>query len=87
MDTSTQGPGYRSFLEVGVRVTLRYRIDRASTPGGVGHTDALGYITAVDPDSVTVLTRRGEVRVERALVTASRTVPPPPEPVRVRRAL
>ena len=86
MNTDAQGPGYRSFLEVGVRVTLRYRIDRATSPGGVGHTDALGYITAVDPSSVTVLTRRGEVRVERDLVTASRTVPPPPEPVRVRRA-
>lgn len=42
-------------------------------------TDALGTVRAVDEDTVTVMTRRGEVRVVRGLVTAAKEVPPPPQ--------
>ena len=72
-------PGWAPFLEPGRRVVLRYRIDRATSPGGVGSTDALGTIEAVDEHTVTVMTRRGADRVVRGLVTAAKEVPPPPQ--------
>ena len=59
-------------LEPGVRVVVRYRID-----GGL--TDALGVLSRVGPAGCTVTTRRGEVDIEYPLVTAAKTVPPPPE--------
>ena len=68
-------PGWAPFLQEGRRVVLRYAIDPAS-----GHTrsDALGTILTTDAETVTVMTRRGEVRVLRGLVTAAKEVPPPP---------
>ncbi|PWH07062.1 ferrous iron transport protein A [Brachybacterium endophyticum] len=62
-----------------MRVVLRYRIDRRTSPHGEGMTDALGVIEAADEDSVTVATRRGPDRVLRGLVTAARPVPAPPQ--------
>ncbi|MGP9694906.1 putative acetyltransferase [Brachybacterium sp. AOP25-B2-12] len=71
-------PGWAPFLEPGVRVVLRYRIDRALSPHGEGMTDALGTIAAVDAETVTVMTRRGADRVVRGLVIAAKQVPPAP---------
>ncbi|MGY5763782.1 putative acetyltransferase [Brachybacterium sp. DNPG3] len=71
-------PGWAPFIEPGRRVVLRYRIDPEASPHGESMTDALGTVRAVDEDTVTVMTRRGEARVVRGLVTAAKEVPPPP---------
>ncbi len=71
-------PGQRPFLQVGTRVVLRYRIDTSRSPHGESMTDALGTILEADENSVTVMTRRGPVPVPRALIIASKPVPPPP---------
>lgn len=71
-------PGRAPFLRPGVRVVLRYRIDPGASPHGEHLTDALGHIEATDETTVTVMTRRGAVRVVRDLVTAAKQVPPPP---------
>ncbi|MFZ3454802.1 ferrous iron transport protein A [Arthrobacter sp. 7Tela_A1] len=55
----------------GRRAVVRYRI-----PGGL--TDALGIITALDPESCTVETRSGPVTIPWHLVTAGKPVPDPP---------
>lgn len=78
-------PGRAPFLVPGRRVVLRYAIDRASSPHGEGMTDALGTVLAADERTVTVMTRRGEDRVERARVIAAKEVPPPPVRRRSRR--
>lgn len=77
-DAERRSPGHAPFLLPGVRVVLRYRIDRAASPHGEGMTDALGEIVSTDEESVTVATRRGPDRVPRALVIAAKRVPPPP---------
>lgn len=77
--TSDTRPGWAPFLEVGRRVTLRHAIDPATAPRGERMSDALGTITATDDRAVTVMTRRGEMRVPRPLVIAAKEVPPPPE--------
>jgi hypothetical protein len=74
----SRDPGHAPFLLPGVRVTLRYRIDPSTAPHGESMTDALGWIAEVDDVSVTVGTRRGPVRVPRALVLAAKPVPDPP---------
>lgn len=70
--------GWAPFLQEGRRVVLRYAIDREASPHGESMTDALGTVLGADADSVQVMTRRGEVRVPRALVIAAKEVPPPP---------
>ncbi len=70
--------GWAPFLTEGRRVVLRYAIDRERSPHGESMSDALGTIMAADDASVQVMTRRGEVRVPRALVIAAKEVPPPP---------
>lgn len=70
--------GWAPFLLEGRRVVLRYAIDRERSPHGESMTDALGTITGADDSVVQVMTRRGEVRVPRALVIAAKEVPPPP---------
>jgi hypothetical protein len=70
--------GWAPFLRDGRRVVLRYAIDKERSPHGESMTDALGTVMAGDDSSVTVMTRRGEVRVPRALVIAAKEVPPPP---------
>ena len=71
------GIGWAQFLQVGVRVSVRYQIDRAAS-GGLGHTDALGYIAEVSPETITVMTKRGADTVQRAKIVAAKPVPPPP---------
>lgn len=78
-DGHRRRPGWAAFLEPGRRVVLRYAIDRTTSPHGESMTDALGTIHAVDQQSVTVMTRRGEVTVPRSLVVASKPVPPAPQ--------
>lgn len=58
-------------LRVGMRAVVRHRIEH-------GVTDALGYVLAIDADTVTVQTRRGVTKVARAAVVAAKEVPPPP---------
>ena len=70
--------GWAPFLQPGVRVVLRYAINRESSPHGESMTDALGTILAADDSEVRVMTRRGQVRVPRPLVIAAKEVPPPP---------
>lgn len=70
--------GWAPFLQEGRRVVIRSAIDRSRSPHGESMTDALGTVIATDTESVTVMTRRGEVRVPRALIIATKEVPPPP---------
>ncbi len=58
-------------------MVVRYRIAR-DRPGGPGHTDALGEIVALDPASVTLRTRSGDVRIPTAAIAVGKPVPPPP---------
>src|SRR5699024_11703780 len=81
-DEHRKRAGWAPFLEVGKRVVLRYAIDRETSPHGESMTDALGTILATDDQGVTVMTKRGQVRVPRVLVIAAKEGPPAP----VRRA-
>ncbi|MGM0385661.1 MAG: hypothetical protein ACQERF_06750 [Actinomycetota bacterium] len=57
----------------GDRVVLRFR----ETDGSL--SEALGYVTEVAADHVTLDTRRGRIRVDaRAMVTGKRVPEPPP---------
>jgi hypothetical protein len=58
-------------LAQGTRVVVRYRIDGQLT-------DALGDLIALDDDSCTVRTRRGDAVVPLSDVTAAKAVPPAP---------
>ncbi|MBM7849203.1 hypothetical protein [Arthrobacter roseus] len=58
-------------LVPGSRVVVRYRIDD-------GLTDALGDLLEIGESTCTVRTRRDDVFVPLAAVTAARAVPPPP---------
>lgn len=62
---------------VGDRVAIRTRIPDAPA-GGPSLTDTVGDVLAVDATRVLLRTRRGEVTLERALVTAVRVIPPRP---------
>lgn len=55
---------------VGERVVVRRR-----EPDGL--YDAVGELTEVAPDHVTIRTRRGLVRVEAATMVTGKRVPPP----------
>lgn len=70
--------GWAPFLQTGTRVVLRYAIDREAAPHGESMSDALGTILDADETMVLVMTRRGEMRIPRALVIAAKEVPPPP---------
>lgn len=70
--------GWAPFLREGTRVVLRHAIDARTSPHGESMSDALGTIVGTDEDAVDVMTRRGQVRVPRALVIAAKEVPPPP---------
>lgn len=63
---------------VGERVVVRFR-------DGDDARDALGHLTAVTDEHLTVETKRGEVSVPVAAVLAGRRVPPPPPPRAPRR--
>ena len=58
-------------LRPGMRAVVRRRIEH-------GVTDALGDLVAMDADTVSVLTRRGLVVIDRAAVVAAKEVPPRP---------
>ncbi|NNG35915.1 GNAT family N-acetyltransferase [Nakamurella aerolata] len=62
-------PGDPDAAPIGGRVVIRHRI-----PGG--QTDALGQLVGADRETLTVRTRRGDVRVPRGNVTAAKPVPP-----------
>jgi N-acetylglutamate synthase len=56
---------------LGHRIVVRVR-------GSAGLRDVLGDLVEVSDDRLTVLTRRGEVEVERAAIVAGHPVPPAP---------
>jgi GNAT superfamily N-acetyltransferase len=58
-------------LRPGMRAVVRRRIEH-------GVTDALGDLVAMDADTVSILTRRGLVVIDRAAVVAAKEVPPKP---------
>ena len=66
---------------IGARIVVRYRLD---DDPDAGHTDALGYLRAVDSTSCVVETKRGEVTIALADIALAKAVPPPPEPRRPR---
>lgn len=70
--------GWAPFLRPGTRVVLRYAIDREASPHGESMSDALGTILEADEGTIEVMTRRGAMRIPRALVIAAKEVPPPP---------
>ena len=63
---------------VGARVVLRHRLPSPDPLTGATLTDVVGDLVGADAAAFTVTTRRGAVRVERALVTHLKVVPPKP---------
>src|SRR6185437_12766765 len=57
---------------VGCRIVVRYL--RGPAADGPPQSDLVGELTAVDPDSVTVATRRGPVTVDRSAVLVLKPV-------------
>ena len=76
MDAPEVGPDRDP--RVGSRVVVRHRLDRPDPLTGATLTDVVGELVG-DVDGILVVrTRRGEVRVPRASVTALKEVPPSP---------
>lgn len=71
-------PGPDAGPRVGARVVVRHRLGVPDPDSGATLTDVVGDLVALDETSLVVLTRRGEVRVARATVTATRVIPPRP---------
>ena len=63
---------------VGSRVVVRHRLERPDPLTGATLTDAVGELVADDDGILVVRTRRGDVRVPRAEVTALKEIPPSP---------
>ena len=63
---------------VGSRVVVRHRLGAPDPLTGATLTDAVGELVSDDDGILVVRTRRGEVRVPRAEVTALKEVPPSP---------
>jgi N-acetylglutamate synthase len=63
---------------VGSRVVVRHRLERPDPLTGATLTDAVGELVADDDGVLVVRTRRGDVRVPRAEVTALKEIPPSP---------
>ena len=76
MDEEAVGPDHGP--RVGSRVVVRHRLETPDPRSGATLTDVVGDLVAADPDALVVLTRRGEVRVPRRLVTVVKEVPPAP---------
>jgi N-acetylglutamate synthase len=76
MDEETAGPGRDP--RVGSRVVVRHRLRRPDALTGATLTDVVGDLLTIDADTLVVLTRRGEVRVPRALVMVVKQIPPTP---------
>jgi N-acetylglutamate synthase len=76
MDAPEDGSGREP--RVGSRVVVRHRLGAPDPLTGATLTDAVGELVS-DVDGILVVrTRRGEVRVPRARVTALKEVPPSP---------
>ncbi|MFI7496431.1 hypothetical protein ACH9D2_17145 [Kocuria sp. M4R2S49] len=75
--TSSSGEGLLAGLPPGTRVSVRYALP-ADDASGLPLTDALGELLTADEASVTVRTRRGDVRIGAGEVRAARVVPPAP---------
>ena len=58
-------------LRPGMRAVVRRRIEH-------GVTDALGDVVAIEADTISVRTRRGVQKIDRATVVAAKQVPPRP---------
>ena len=63
---------------VGARVVVRHRLDHPDPLSGATLTDVVGDLVAADADALVVSTRRGAVRVPRAVVTVLKEIPPRP---------
>lgn len=61
---------------VGRRATVRYLRWPTPPPGEPALTDAVGEVRANNPDEIVLATRRGEVRIPRDRVVATRLIPP-----------
>lgn len=70
--------GWAPILMVGTRVTARYALNPLTHTGREKVADALGYIVAVDDETITVETKRGYARIPRELIVIVKEVPPPP---------
>ena len=57
-----------SNLPPGSRVVVRWRLAQPDPASGATLTDSVGTLTDRDGEAVTVVTSRGPVRIERALV-------------------
>lgn len=80
MRSESPPPGRKPVqVRTGMRMTIRYLLDaEEAAASGASASDALGQVTAVEPDTVVVATRRGEVRVPKDRIIAAKQVPPPP---------
>ncbi len=76
MDAPEVGSGHDP--RVGSRVVVRHRLGSPDPLTGATLTDAVGELVSDDDGILVVRTRRGEVRVPRADVTALKEVPPSP---------
>lgn len=63
---------------MGARVVVRHRLPSPDPLTGATLSDVVGALVAVDGNAFVVSSRRGEVRVARADVTAVKVVPPRP---------
>ncbi|MFI7585233.1 hypothetical protein ACH9DO_15795 [Kocuria sp. M1N1S27] len=89
---SSSALGLLAGLPAGTRVSVRYALP-AGDASGLPLTDALGELVGVDTGTdaagaagtVTVRTRRGDVRIGTAALRAARVVPPAPPRRRPRR--
>ncbi len=59
-------------LPLGTRIVVRHLLDTGSA------TDALGELVALDIDTCTVRTRRGDVVIALTSIVAAKPVPPAP---------
>ena len=76
MDEEAAGPDRGP--RVGSRVVVRHRLEHPDPLSGATLTDVVGDLLGADADTLVVRTRRGEVRVPRALVTVVKEIPPTP---------
>ncbi len=60
---------------VGVRATVRYRLEPAPAAGAPHLSDVVGTVVANGPAEIVLDTRRGRVRIARRLVVATRVIP------------
>lgn len=80
MDTPAVGPPQANSAvpTVGTRVVVRHRLAVPDPLTGARLTDVVGDLVALDGDRLLVRTRRGDVTVARADVTALKEIPPTP---------